>query len=117
MATVDSRKLQPKLRMVRNATTTVNALRAEQSAALRVAGDEALSGLRQMRGVGARPIERHELGTVAMEAPEPASTEVVVDVFVELTSSRAETPECITDDNTRRSRVITAQVPLAKLDE
>lgn len=117
MATVESRKLQPKLRMVRNATTTVNALRAEQSAALSVADDEVVSGLRPMRGIGARPVERHDLGAVAMEAPEPTSTEIVVDVFVELTSSRAETPECITDDNTRRSRVITAQVPLAKLDE
>ncbi|MDQ4099547.1 MAG: S8 family serine peptidase [Chloroflexota bacterium] len=118
MASVDSRKLQPKLRMVRNASTTVNAIRAEQSAALQVTNGQVVSALKPMRGAGATPMERHELGPVTMEEAAPTTPDVVVDVFVELTSSREETPSSLKEFSTRRrTGVVTAQVPLAKLND
>src|SRR5690348_6225064 len=83
-----ARKLQPKLRMVANGDTGVNALRAEHAAAVKVRPN-VIKGMETCRGDTAVPAEE---APKKLKIPhlKKVSDDVLVNVFIEMTDAAEE---------------------------
>jgi subtilisin family serine protease len=114
----EGRKLDPKLRMVANGSSTVNAVRAEQCAAVTLPADNPLlQRIPPLRDENARPlsrrelppgIERGKLGTIP--------SDVLANVFITTTDAGEETAR-FPGESIRRGNVVAATMRLAELGE
>src|ERR1044071_1096300 len=111
----DARQLQPKLRMVANGSTTVNAIRCEQSAALAVV-EQALPDLLAAQAMAyAAPVSRHELPAgIKRGTLKEVSSDILANVFVE-TVAAGEAAARIPGQTARKGDLITATMSLADL--
>lgn len=110
----DQRKVQPKLRMVANASTTVNALRADRSASVAVKSERLLKEVPPLAGEAAAPKRRRELPGASRGKLREIAGDVYVNVFIE-TADSAEPTARFPGETARRGTLATATVPLAKL--
>jgi len=111
-------KLDPKLRMVANGSSKVNAVRAEQAAAVTLTHDSPL--LQQIplqRDDTARAVSRRDLPpSVTRGRLQAVPTDVLANVFITTTDAEEETAR-FPGETTRRGNVVAATVPLADLRE
>ena len=114
----EGRKLDPKLRMVANGSSTVNAVRAEQCAAVTLPPHSPL--LRRIpaqRSQRARAVTRKELPQKALRQKlEAIPSDVLANVFITTTDAGDETSR-FPGETTRRDNMVAATVPLADLKE
>lgn len=127
----DFRKCQPKLRMIANGSSEVNALRAEQSASVAVTTPELLN-MEQQRGEGACPLTKQalqkknrELGKLqprkrhvrlSRGSLDSVTSEVVANVFIETLDASAGAGR-FPGERARKLNLVTARVPLSKLKQ
>lgn len=108
------RKLQPKLRMIRNGSTTVNVLRAEHSSGLAAGREAVVRDIPLARGEDARPVERERVkarrGRLARE-----SDQVYASVFVDVVDPAA--ARAIPGYTNHQGNQVTARVPLSELED
>lgn len=122
----DYRKCQPKLRMIANGSSKVNALRAEQSASVAVPDMTCkLHDIAIQRGDDAVPLTKEEL---RKSTPKPkradlkrghlarVATDVVANVFIETLDASARGAR-FPGERARKSNLVTAQVSLSKIKE
>ncbi len=107
-------KLQPKLQMIANGSTEVNAVRAEQCSALRVTNETTLDEL-QRRRVADSPTT----GRVIKRVPDTVSLTAITDdveahVFVYLIEGFADSLP-MRGERARKANVVSARVPLSSL--
>jgi subtilisin family serine protease len=104
--------------MVANGSSTVNALRAEQCAAVTVAPDSPLlQSVPRLRGENARPVSRKDLPPHVSRGKLAAVPEDVrANVFITLADPGDETSR-FPGETTRRGNVVAATLPLAQLEE
>src|SRR6266540_698656 len=109
------RKLQPKLRMFANGSTTVNAIRSEQSAALAVADVPLPEALAAEALAFAAPVTRSALPEgIVRGSLETIPDEILANVFIETTTlgdDRAQFP----GETARKADLVTATMSLADL--
>jgi subtilisin family serine protease len=114
----EGRKLDPKLRMVANGSGKVNAIRAEQCAAVTVAGHSPL--LQQVplqRDDSARAVSRKDLpANVERGRLEAVPSDVLANVFITTTDPGDETSR-FPGETTRRGNLVAATVALSDLKE
>ena len=81
----EKRRIQPKLRMIRNGDAVVNALRSEHSPSVSVS--EAVTkrlGIRERRGDRSAPVSQGELREAEVERPDPGTpSDSKVSVFID----------------------------------
>jgi subtilisin family serine protease len=114
----EGRKLDPKLRMVANGSSTVNAVRAEQCSAVTLAEDSPLlQRIPLQRGEGARAVSRKDLPPRIVRGKlEAIARDVLANVFITTTDPSEETAR-FKGETTRRGNLVAATVPLADLSE
>ena len=113
------RKLAPKLRMIANASETVNTLRAEQCSVVAVKDRQVLDEIPQMRDVGATSVPRESLPKKAQRGKLKAVPgSVYLNVFVELLEETDRIPEPVREVEVARKRnLVTATVPQNELQD
>src|SRR3954451_19592164 len=110
----DASKLQPKLRMLANGSTAVNARRAEHSAAVKVP-PEVAERVAPARGDVAAPLAAGEAPIPPESLPEDFDPEADVSVFVRLTAGTvAEDIERIPGRKRSRADMLTAELSVAQ---
>lgn len=120
----DYRKCQPKLRMIANGSSKVNALRAEQSASVAVPDLKCkLHNIAIQRGDNAVPMTKDELRRAAPKSKRAGlkrghlarvASDVVANVFIE-TLDASGSGTRFPGERARKSNLVTAQVPLSKI--
>jgi subtilisin family serine protease len=112
----EGRKLDPKLRMVANGSSIVNAVRAEQCAAVTLAQDSPLlQRVPLQRGAGARAVSRKKLPPkVKRGSLKAIPDDVLANVFITTTDPGEETAR-FPGETTRRGNLVAATVKLAEL--
>jgi subtilisin family serine protease len=115
------RKLDPKLRVLANGGKTVNQIRSERSAAVRIRElDPTLAHLREPDDAPAPPDLVKHLPSKAWEAPARGSEDVIVDLFLTLSEAKArrgKSPWKGTRVTSTRDNLVTVEAPLASLPE
>lgn len=109
-------KLQPKLRMIANGSSAVNAVRAEQSSSLMVTDTRLLEEVEQLRGDDATPIKESELPK-DIEWELETAPNAVANIFVEFTDDFIEARAGVVGQTARQANIVTAEVPLAAVEE
>jgi subtilisin family serine protease len=105
-------KLQPKLRMVANGSTEVNAIRAEHAAALRVS-EEIAAQFPPVRAESDAPVELEDLSDIDLDWQEPESPGAQVSVFLRLSAEAAgHVPPDINGVTASRANLLTAELPI-----
>ena len=114
----EGRKLDPKLRMVANGSSKVNAVRAEQCAAVSLPRDSPLlDEISRQLDDDARPVERRDLPKgIERGKLEGVPADVLANVFITTTDPGEET-STFPGETTRRGNMVAATVPLADLKE
>src|SRR5688572_16236464 len=114
----EGRKLDPKLRMVANGSSKVNAVRAEQCAAVSLPkGSPLLDEIPRQLDDDARPVERRSLPRhIERGRLEAIPADVLANVFITTTDADEETAG-FPGETTRRGNMVAATVPLASLKE
>jgi len=113
----EGRKLDPKLRMVANGSSTVNAVRAEQAAAVTLTHDSPQQKIPLQRDANARPVKRRDLpASVERGTLRAVSQDVLANVFITTTDPGEETSG-FPGETARRGNMVAATVPLADLRE
>jgi subtilisin family serine protease len=103
-------KLQPKLRMVANGSTEVNALRAEHAAALKV-GEDVAERFPPLRSASAVPLEASEAPEELPPEPLEAPPAAQVSVFVGLTADASgQVPKGIEGVTGQQGDLLTAEM-------
>ena len=114
------RALQPKLRMIANGDATVNAIRAELSAAVKVTNQRLLDRIPQIRGEGHEALSKAAFREeYKRKAPKPThlkllAGQVMTNVFIHTTTSDA-LPPALVKESGRRGRISKATVALDDL--
>ena len=114
------RALQPKLRMIANGDATVNTIRAELCAAVKVTNPKLLKQIPRVRGEGSEPLSRPEfLATFKRKPPKPThlktlTGQVMTNVFIHTTTSDP-LPEKLISETGRRGRIAKATVAITDL--
>lgn len=114
----EGRKLDPKLRMVANGSSAVNAVRAEQCAAVTLAAESPLlQSIPPRRAEAPRPVSRREAtGGAARGKLASVAGDVLANVFITTTDAADETAR-FPGETTRRGNVVAATLPLASLGD
>src|SRR5262245_20515505 len=108
-------KLQPKLQMIANGSGEVNAVRAEQCAALRISSPKLLKTLRRRSAREDRAVTRRRVRRVpARGSLKTISSGVEVNVFVQLREGDG-LPGPLRGEVARKGNVVSARVPLNAL--
>lgn len=108
----ETRKIHPRLRMVANGSTTVNVVRAEQSAAIAVQDQSLLSQVKPQREIGAIPVKRKQLPkSVKRGKLKEVSPAIYANVFIETIDSAS-----LPREKSRRANLATATVRLSDID-
>jgi subtilisin family serine protease len=113
-----SGKLDPRLRMVANGSSRVNAVRAEQCAAVSVSRDSPLlDEVPRQLDDDARPVERGDLPRgIQRGRLDAIPADVLANVFITTTDPADETAS-FPGETARRANMVAAAVPLAGLEE
>lgn len=110
------RKLQPKLRMIANGTSRVNALRAVRSSCIGVTDDAPDVHARAIATRSYLPVARQQLRKAERGKQRQTPRDIVANVFIQLTSSKASLADLKTHAKVyRRGSLVTAQVRLSEL--
>ncbi len=112
------RKHDPKLRVIANGGKTVNQIRSERSAAVRIRElDPSLAHLREPNDAPAPSDLVEHVPRKAWEAPERGSEDVVVDLFLTLSDAKASRGKPWKGARITRTRdnLVTVEAPLASL--
>jgi len=116
----NSRKCQPRLRMIANANPEVNAIRAEQCGPIAVMAPKLLKEIPLQRGERAIPIKKGELPkSVKRGSQKEVPSNVYANIFIETldnVESRTGTRR-FPGESARKSNLVTARVPLSKLKD
>ena len=112
----ENRKIHPKLRMIANGDTTVNALRAEQCGALAGKSRAVIAGIPRSRGDEAKPLTKIPVKVKAPPKLKQVSSDILVNVFVELNEGN-EDSKPIVGETGRIGNVATAQLPLSEVGQ
>lgn len=108
-------KLQPKLQMIANATSEVNAVRAEQCAGLRVTSQRLLAQVERRRSATDAAVTLEEAKRVPARGKVSAlASNVEANVFVQLNEGYADS-EPLRGERARNGDVVLARVPLNSL--
>ncbi|MGB8506800.1 MAG: S8 family serine peptidase [Pyrinomonadaceae bacterium] len=111
------RKLQPKLRMIANATPEVNTVRSEQCASISVTNQTLLRKIPLRRGDEGVSIRKRDLPRSARPAYlKKISSGIEANVFIETLDASAQKRRVV-GERARKSNLITARVPLNKLKD
>lgn len=115
----DTRKCQPRLRMIADANPEVNAVRSEQCASIAVTAPKLLNQISIQRGDEAVPIKKRELPkTVKRGKLKQVASNIVANVFIEtLTSTEAASKTQFSGKRAQKSNLVIAQVPLNKIKD
>jgi subtilisin family serine protease len=111
----EARKLQPKLRMIANGSTTVNAIRSEQSASLALAPSAApkLDVLGSL--AFGPPVARADLpASVTRGTLQEIPPDILANVFIE-TIAAGEAEVRFPGQSARKGELVTATMPLSEL--
>jgi subtilisin family serine protease len=114
------RKLQPKLRMIANASSMVNALRAERSSCVAVTKKAPRPSGARITGSTAIPISQQQLKPSEVRGTQRRlSSDVLVNVFIETTDVRDPKFRALglTGPKHRKGNLIAATVKLSQLRE
>ncbi|HET6950707.1 MAG TPA: S8 family serine peptidase [Acidimicrobiales bacterium] len=110
-------KLQPKLQMIANGSSEVNAVRAERCAGLGVTSQKLLQGTARRRKDGDMAVAARARGKLpARQSLDAIPEDVEAAVFVHLNDAVAE-PEQLPGERARRGNLVSAQVKLASLPD
>lgn len=116
----NSRKCQPRLRMIANANPEVNAVRAEQCGSIAVMAPRLLKEIPLQRGERAVPIQRRELPkSVKRGSQKEVPSNVYANIFIETldnVESMSKTRR-FPGESARKSNLVTARVPLSKIKD
>lgn len=113
----DLRALQPKLRMIANGDPTVNTLRAELSAAVKVTNSSLLKKIPRLRGGGAQALSKVEFRAIYKRKPakpthlKTLAGQVMTNVFIHTTTSDALPPRLV-NETARRGRIAKATIAI-----
>ncbi|HEX8184953.1 MAG TPA: S8 family serine peptidase [Blastocatellia bacterium] len=111
----EGRKLQPKLRMVANGSTTVNAIRAEQSGSVAINNRKILKETATVRGNLAAPVTRSELPKSAKKGRlRELSKDVLASVFIETLDS-GDKAKKLRGESARKANLVTATLSMSDL--
>jgi subtilisin family serine protease len=112
----DTRKSQPRLRMIANGSLSVNTIRAEQCAGIAIEADAAiLEDIPEQRGNAAVP-KRRLSGKAQRGTLEQVARKVLANVFIEtLDTAESGKGKLISQERARKSNLITAQVALSEI--
>ena len=113
----ESRKIHPKLRMIANGSTEVNAVRAEQCAAVAVEAPKVAEALPILRGD--EPVIRSLSALPALPKPpklQQLPEDVLVNVFIETQDVGEDLPEVL-KDRAHRANLVTTTVQINRLPE
>ena len=112
-------KVSPKLRMVANANSVVNAIRAEQSASICVRNDSLLNKVAVQRSPTQKGVSLDEIKDKAERGSmteEDVPDQILVNVFVGLTGEANKLPETVRYRKPRRKHnLLSVSVPLDEL--
>src|SRR5687767_14099717 len=108
------RKLQPKLRMIADGSTTVNVVRAERCAALSVVKPELLKKFPSQRGTAAAPVALKDMQKKP-KAPrlKAITSEVLTNLFVYLDDAAADDPSFGDRPTSRSGQIVQVQTKLS----
>lgn len=107
-------KLHPKLRMVGNASTTVNVIRAEQASALAVT-KEVRQAVPLLRGDRAVPVRKRDLPKSVIRGKLRGDPEAKAHVFIQLVDGVPQDAQVHPGQSGRRSNLVAATVRLADI--
>jgi len=115
----DSRKCQPRLRMIANANPEVNAVRSEQCASIAVTASKLLKQIPIQRGEEAVPIKKSQLPkTVKRGKLKEVPSNVSANVFIETLDTTASTSKAhFLGQLAQKSNLVIARVPLNKIKD
>ena len=109
-----ARKIDPKLRMIANGTTPINAVRAEACAALAVAPTMRVSAELQTSTVVIESVPSAAAAVPPRGSIDKPTAEILVNVFVS-TDTLQQLPAGVLKETGRAGTLVTATVPLSKL--
>ena len=111
-----TRKIQPKLRMIRNGSSDVNCVRAEHAASVAASSKQTIRQIGIVRDETSAPHLREDLGKGATRGKlKSVPSDILVNVFVGI-DSRASDSTKIPGETNRRGNLATACVKLSDLD-
>jgi hypothetical protein len=114
----DTRKCQPRLRMIANGNPKVNTVRAEQCASIAVVNQKLLKQVPIQRSESAVPLKKRELPrSVKRGSLKVVPSNVLANVFIETLDSAALSKRSFPGERARTSNLVTAQIPLSKVKE
>ena len=115
----NSRKCQPRLRMIANASPVVNAVRAEQCASIAVEAPRLLKQIPLQRGEEGVPVKKSQLPrSVKRGSLKEVPSNVYANVFIEtLDMAESNSKTKFPGERARKSNLVTAQLPLSKIKD
>jgi subtilisin family serine protease len=114
--TPEDRKIHPKLRMITNGDSTVNILRAEQSASLAARTKTVAAKVPRLRAATSAPLSRAPAKVKARRKIKVVTDDVLVNVFVELEDGTDKIGP-IPGETGRMGNLATAQIPLSRIGD
>lgn len=112
----DTRKCQPRLRMIANGTVQVNTVRAEQCASIAVTSQTLLRQIPEQRGKAAVPIRKTQLPkSVKPKTLRIVAGNVYANVFIE-TLDASISKRRFAGERARKSNLVTARLPLDQIE-
>jgi subtilisin family serine protease len=112
----DTRKCQPRLRMIANGTVQVNTVRAEQCASIAVTSQTLLRQIPEQRGKAAVPIRKTQLPkSVKPKTLRTVAGNVYANVFIE-TLDASIGKRRFAGERARKSNLVTACLPLDQIE-
>lgn len=112
----NTRKCQPRLRMIANGSSKVNTVRAEQCASIAVVNQKLLRQVPIQRDESAVPVKKNELPrSVKRGSLKAVPSNVMANVFIETLDSAALGKRSFPGERARTSNLVTAQVPLSMI--
>lgn len=111
------RKFQPKLRMIANCSSKVNAVRAEQCASIQMEKQKYAEEIPLCRGDHAVPVKRSKVPrAVKRGSLQAIPDDVIANVFIE-THDAGDRESSFDGERARKSNLVSAQMSLRKLKE
>lgn len=114
------RALQPKLRMIANGDPTVNTVRAERSAAVKVTNSRLLKTIPRVRGEDTQPLSKAEFRAIYKRKPanpthlKALAGQVLTNVFIHTTTADS-LPSSVVRETARRGRTAKATIAVDDL--
>ena len=113
----DTRKCQPRLRMIANGSPKVNTVRAEQCGPIAVISETLLRQIPIQRSESAVPVKKNKLPrSVKRGKSKGVPSNVLANVFIETLDSVA-LGRRFPGERARTSNLVTAQIPLSKVKD